>query len=350
MNFETLAITASLVPAVMLAWVLPASLAMEGVAVLTMVVLFALSPLSAAWLLAASVITPLAMEFGDRTGVRNAVAALWGGALVAALFLSREWQGVFWIGGAYFTLRNLHVLLDWWMGRLENPGLVRHLRYQLFLPAIAAGPIHRLQNFERQIERRRWSTADFVRGLERAVFGLAMFVVLGGKAVSVLRTLVVEETQGWQPFFRRWSVSIVDWIELYFSFAGLSALAIGAALMMGLIIEENFNRPWAARNLLDFWTRWHMTLTGWCRDYVFQPVLALTRQPVLALMAAMLVIGLWHETSLYYVLWAVWQALGIFLSHVAPVKLPPRVAMIIGPIFVLAWLSAARPMVLAVLT
>lgn len=350
MNFETLAFTVSLVPAILLAWVLPAGLALEGVAALTMVVLFALSPLSAAWLLAVSVITPVAIGIGNRTGARNWVAGLWGCLLVALLFISREWPGVFWIGGAYFSLRNLHVLLDWWMGRLENPGLVRHLRYQLFLPAIPAGPIHRFQNFERQLERRRWSTGDFFRGLERAVFGLAMFVVLGGKAVELLRDVVADETRGWQPFFRRWSVSVVDWIELYFSFAGLSALAIGAALMMGLTIEENFNRPWVARNLLDFWTRWHMTLTGWCRDYVFQPVLALTRLPVVALIAAMLVIGLWHETSVYYVLWAVWQALGIFLSHVVPIKLPARVTMIVGPIFVLAWLSAARPMVLAVLT
>ncbi|MCR9136719.1 MAG: hypothetical protein NXI27_12025 [Alphaproteobacteria bacterium] len=349
MTFETLAITASLLPAIILAWILPASLAMEGVAALAMIVLLLLSPLSALWLLTASVITPVAIAIGNRTGARNAVAIAWGGLLVAALFLSREWAGVFWIGGAYFTLRNLHVLLDWWMGRLENPGLARHLRYQFFLPAIPAGPIHRLQNFERQLERRRWSTADFLRGLERAVFGLAMFVVLGGKAASLLRAAVERETLQWQPFLQRWSVSVVDWIELYFSFAGLSALAIGVALMMGLVIEENFNRPWAARNLLDFWTRWHMTLTGWVRDYVFQPVAALTRLPVVALLVAMLVIGLWHESSIYYVLWAIWQALGIFLSHVVPIKLPPRVAAIVGPIFVLAWLSAARPMVLAVL-
>lgn len=350
MNFETIAMTVSLVPAIIIAWVLPASLAMEGVAALTIAVLLVLSPLSAVWLLAVSVLTPVAIWVGNRTGARNWVAGLWGGLLVAALFFSREWHGVFWIGGAYFTLRNLHVLMDWWMGRLENPGISRHVRYQLFLPAIPAGPIHRFQNFERQLERRRWSTANFVRGLERAVIGLAMFVVLGGKAVSLLRAFVTDGTQDWQPFFHRWSVSVVDWIELYFSFAGLSALAIGAALMMGLTIEENFNRPWTATNLLDFWTRWHMTLTGWCRDYVFQPVLALTRLPVIALIAAMLVIGLWHETSVYYVLWAVWQAFGIFLSHVVPIKMPARAGMIVGPIFVLAWLSAARPMVLAVLT
>ena len=78
---------------------------------------------------------------------------------------------------------------------------------------------------------------------------------------------------------------------MFFSFAGLTSLALGLSLMMGLKLEENFNRPWAAKNLIDFWSRWHMTLSNWCRDYVFYPVTAITRLPVVGLLLAMLAMG-----------------------------------------------------------
>ena len=96
--------------------------------------------------------------------------------------------------------------------------------------------------------------------------------------------------------------SAADWVQIYFIFGGFGALALGLALMMGLVVEENFDRPWAARNLIEFWTGWHITLSLWCRDYVFQVVTAFSRSPLLGLTAAMTAIGLWHEVSVYYFL------------------------------------------------
>jgi D-alanyl-lipoteichoic acid acyltransferase DltB (MBOAT superfamily) len=149
-------------------------------------------------------------------------------------------------------------------------------------------------------------------------------------------------------FLHDWGYSAREWIWLYFVFAGYSSIALGISMMIGLRLEENFNRPWAARNLIDFWMRWHMSLTQWCRDYVFRPVAAITRSPIAGLCAAMLVIGLWHEFSAYYVLWATWQVLGILLTRLADrlfgfERMPRAVGTVLGPISVLAWLSLARP-------
>ncbi len=351
MTPETLYIVFSALLAVPLVWVLPKEHVWTGMALWTILVLSSLSPMSALWLVGASVLTSGVMTLGDKLGHRNLLTLCWSLALVAALLLSTSMPGVMWVGGAYFTLRNLHVLFDWWMGRLTNPGLERHLRYQLFLPVLMAGPINRIQLFERQCARQRWDPATFFTGAERALFGTAQLVVVGGWLIGRIHLKL--EDSGLAPgiFWHDWLISALDWVQLYFTFAGFSSLALGIALMMGMTLEENFNRPWAGRNLIEFWSRWHITLSQWCRDYVFQPVTALTRSPVLGLMAAMVAIGLWHEVSTYYLLWAVWQVAGIIATRIAQswiesnpkLAVWPSAAPYLGPIFVMGWLSLAKP-------
>lgn len=338
---------------VALVWIMPARFAWDGLAAWTALVLALLSPISAAWLVGAAVMTPLAMGVGERLRHRGAVTLVWTAVLLAALFLARAESWTYRVGGAYFTLRNLHVLLDWWMGRLVNPGIRRHLRYQLVLPLLLVGPIHRLPHFERQCERRRWESADFFAGAERALLGAAMAVVLGNWACRHIEAGLAFLAASYPAFWQDWLASATDWIQIYFTFAGFSAVALGLSLMMGLRLEENFDRPWAARNLVEFWTRWHMTLTRWCRDYVFQPVAAASRSPLLGLAAGMLAIGLWHAASPYYLLWSVWQVTGIVATRavrtMTVLSLPRGASAVLGPVAVLGWLSLARPVLIRVL-
>jgi alginate O-acetyltransferase complex protein AlgI len=351
MTPETLFLTLCALLAVPLVWALPEKRVWTGLALWTAFALACISPLSVLWLVGASVLTSGVMALGDKVGYRNQLTLFWSLALVSALLLSSTVPGAMWVGGAYFTLRNLHVLFDWWMGRLANPGLARHLRYQLFLPVLMAGPINRIQLFERQCTRRRWDSAAFFSGAERALFGTAQAVVVGGWLIGKIHAKL--EISGIVPgvFWQDWVISALDWVQLYLRFAGLSSLALGLALMMGLSLEENFNRPWAARNLIEFWSRWHITLSQWCRDYVFQPVTALTRSPVLGLIAAMAAIGLWHEVSAYYFLWAIWQVVGIVATRCIQslvARYPgfavwPSAAPFVGPVWVLGWLSLAKP-------
>jgi alginate O-acetyltransferase complex protein AlgI len=83
--------------------------------------------------------------------------------------------------------------------------------------------------------------------------------------------------------------------------------------MAGFSIPENFNFPFLASDIREFWQRWHMSLTNWCREYIFVPVAALTRKPFLAIGVTMITIGIWHELSLRYVLWGFYHATGIVL-------------------------------------
>lgn len=339
--------------AVALVWLLPRERGLDAVAVLTLAAIAFISPASALWLAGTTMVTVLTIRHFKADRYRGAVVLAHSALFVVLLFATREASALFWIGGAYFTLRHIHVLVDWWMGHLAVPTTREYIRYSLFLPVIMAGPIHRLENFQRQARRQRLSAGNFFNGAERALFGLAQAVIISSWALRRLRNSSKGYTEDWPRFLQQWVECGFDWLQMYFSFAGLTSLALGLALMMGLKLEENFNRPWAATSLIDFWSRWHMTLSGWCRDYVFHPVTALTRLPIVGLLAAMLAMGLWHDNSAYYVLWAVWQSLGIYLTHLAqrlPAGLLPTAAIrILGTFSVIAWLSLTKPVVLLVL-
>jgi len=335
---------------VVVIWVLPRSQGLNAVASLTLIAIALISPASALWLAGTTLITVSIIRHYRVEKYRGLVVALYGAFLVFLLFASREMPGFFWVGGAYFTLRHLHVLIDWWMGRLHIPTTGQYVRYSFFLPLIMAGPIHRLNHFQRQVVRQRISTSNLFNGAERALFGLAQAVVISSWLLRRLRRASEQYAESWPLFLQRWIEGGFDWLQLFFSFSGLTSLALGISLMMGLKLEENFNRPWASRNLIDFWTRWHMTLSNWCRDYVFYPVTAITRLPLVGLLMAMLAMGLWHDNSAYYILWAVWQSLGIFLTHLilrqGSGRLPKSIGKVIGPMSVFMWLTLTKPMVL----
>jgi alginate O-acetyltransferase complex protein AlgI len=253
---------------------------------------------------------------------------------------------------AYATLRNLHVLAEVWMRHLRAPRLRAMLRYQLFVPVMIVGPINLMPSFERELALRRFHREDLAVGAERALIGLAMATVLISKGVLAIGFWAVALSYHLPPFAAEWLLSAVDWVRIYCVFAGLSSFAIGVARMMGIRIAENFDRPFVSRSLMEFWTRWHISLSNWCRDYVFRPLTAATRQPVLGLAAAMVAIGLWHDTSFYYIAWGLWQAAGIALNRMLigqarrlRMTVPSRMAAVLGPLAVFAWLSLARPVV-----
>lgn len=348
-HFDLYALLILALMCVPISWLAPRTLAFDAVAVWTLISLFAYSPATVLWLV--SIVLALSFILPRGTNHRNGTALVLTVLLVAGLFASRTLPGWGWVGGAFFTLRALHVVAEWWMGRLLPPSLRDCLRYFFFLPVLVAGPVNRLPHFLHQLRRRRFDAAEFFSGIERVLFGLVMMYVLGGWFSQKLEKHIANIAFGWPSFWAVWLHSVAEWVQLFFVFFGSSSVALGVALMMGLTLEENFNRPWVASSLIDFWRRWHMSLTSWVQDYVFRPLAAVTRQPLVGLVASMLVVGMWHEVSVYYVLWSVWQTLGIIMSRVLSrwtffIRIPAGLLMWIGPPLVFAWLTAARPVIL----
>ncbi len=343
--------------AVPICWSIPRDFRDDGVALFTFAVLAWLSLISALWLAVSSCVTVWALAATRRSRNPNVI---YGVAIAVILFpwlFAREFEAWQMIGAAYFTLRNLHVLLDGWMDRDGSEVSLREMmHYQFYLPVLTAGPIHRLPTFRRSLRLRRFDRSEVAVGAERALLGLAMAAILGTGVMGSVQMRSMDLISNHHPFLRDWLASVLHWVQLYFVFAGLSGYAVGVSQMMCLNIEENFNRPFLSSSLLDFWSRWHITLSSWCRDYVFQPATAATRRPIVGLTAAMLAIGLWHETSVYYLLWSSWQVLGIVLNRLLMglsaelgLTLHASASKIATPIAILTWLSLARPVINLVL-
>lgn len=242
------------------------------------------------------------------------------------------------LGLSYYTLRCLHYAIERYKGTLAEHTFFDFVLYQFFFPTIAAGPIHRFPEFHRDQLRRRWDSRLFSRGLERILFGYAKIIVLGNFFVSqvlaerISSRIMIDELgnigrpgDSWLPLFVYLDL-LRHGFNLYFQFSGYSDVAIGLAMLLGFNVMENFNWPFLKKNLSEFWQSWHISLTSWCRDYIYMVVISVWRSPALAAIATMLAIGFWHELSFRYLIWGVYHGTGIAVwqkfQRIKP-KFPP---------------------------
>jgi alginate O-acetyltransferase complex protein AlgI len=245
-------------------------------------------------------------------------------AIVAVLFAFKAVdpaRGLFGTGGlviplglSFYALRCLHVLVERYLDEIAPPQPRQLLAYLFFLPTIVAGPVHRYPGFTAQAETpldwRRVSAA-----LERILYGDAKIVVisnylLNAKLFAMLKPQFAESSAAYQ-----YLDCLHFGLNLYFQFSGYSDIAIGVALLLNKVVMENFDFPFVRTNLVDFWRSWHMSVTSWCREYIFAGVYALTRQRSLGMLATMLAIGLWHGVTLNFVAWGLYHGLGIVASQ-----------------------------------
>jgi alginate O-acetyltransferase complex protein AlgI len=343
---EFVLLTLAALLAVVLMRALPRTYGGPAVAILSAVVLALCSWQSAVWLILGSVLNLGAMAVGDQMKGRTTALVFAITIHLLALLVLRDISGYVWIGSAYFTLRHIHVLSDWWLGVLAKPRWTEYAVYQLFLPVLAAGPIHRYRPFQQQLNRRRNDRTELLSGAERVLWGAFQSICLGLWLCHRIETNAPFDNLTFPMFVHNWAASTWGWLSLYLTFAGLSSIAVGLALMMGLRIEENFNAPWRARNLIGFWSRWHMSLTNFSKDYIFRPVAAATRSSVCGAFSAMIFLGVWHGMSLYWLCWGAWQGLGILLTVQArKYGWFKALSNWSGKLFAALWLSLTLPVI-----
>ena len=217
------------------------------------------------------------------------------------------------LGLSYYALRTIHYGVEKFKGAIAAHPFVDFAQYMFFLPTFMAGPIHRFPAFAADLRRKRWDAVLFTEGLERMLLGYFKIAFIANLLVNFFIGLAVMDLAESAPALSSYLNMIKVGLNLYFQFAGYSDIAIGFGMLLGFRVMENFNFPFLARNISDFWTRWHISLTSWCRDYVYMGVMSTTRQAWLAAISAMLVMGLWHEFSLRYILWGVYHGVGIMI-------------------------------------
>lgn len=218
------------------------------------------------------------------------------------------------LGISYFTFRLIHYVQEGFKNRLREHNFFEFLAYITFFPTYLIGPINLFPEFIQNLRRRNRSVNMFTYGIERMIYGYAQLVIIGNFIINfLLKNCISANVVSTSSFINLCIQSIQIWLDLYVRFSAYTSIVIGISAMAGFIVPENFSYPFLAANIREFWQRWHMSLTNWCREYIYIPVAAITRKPFLAIGATMITIGIWHELSFRYILWGLYHSLGIII-------------------------------------
>jgi D-alanyl-lipoteichoic acid acyltransferase DltB (MBOAT superfamily) len=221
---------------------------------------------------------------------------------------------------SFITFRLIHVLLDTHAGLIKRLDFLTFYNYVFFVPVSVAGPIQKYNQFAEDLWKPSPLTeASFINSLGRLVLGMAKKIFVAGLLTPYV--LGNMEPFGRHPFFILISACLLYSVYIYADFSGYTDIAIGAAGLFGISVPENFNRPYLATNIQDFWNRWHMTLTEWLRTYLFYPVNKFLVQkfpqharkldPIIAIMITFAIAGIWHGDSWNFLVFGLMHGVGI---------------------------------------
>lgn len=234
-----------------------------------------------------------------------------------------------WFSLSYVSFRLLHVVLDFRNGtlRLKDYSMVEFTVFALFFPTLSAGPITRLEATVPQFREnlRHHDLNRTFAGIMRILIGLAKkFIVADLLGIVALRPQMLGEAL---PPPTAWLMMYAFLLMFYFDFSGYTDTAIGLGLLYGLKLPENFERPFTKPNIAQFWQSWHITLTTWFRLYWFVPFSRWAMKHglqkrtqlivLLAQLSTMSFIALWHQITLGWWLWGIWQGIGLFAFRLA---------------------------------
>jgi alginate O-acetyltransferase complex protein AlgI len=275
---------------------------------------------------AVAYLTGLQLESTNGASARKIVGYGSVAALIASLLLlkvlppsARPLQWIAPLGVSYYTFKLVSYVLDVLWGKQSaerNP--VAFASYALFFPQIIAGPIQRSGDyFSRLRKPKTFSSALFYRASGRIALGLVKKLLIADRLAVLLNGVYsdVHSFAGGPLLITFYLFPIL----LYMDFSGLTDIAIGSALLLGIESPENFNYPFAATNVSEYWRRWHMSLTNWTGDYVFAPLRMATRNwgqagLVFSICANMLSVALWHGIRWNFF------AFGVFHSVVVSIE------------------------------
>jgi D-alanyl-lipoteichoic acid acyltransferase DltB (MBOAT superfamily) len=225
------------------------------------------------------------------------------------------------LGISFWTFEQIGFLVDLRRGAHYRPEPLRYALFVLFFPRLVAGPILRYSEIEPQLAARetRDTLPDLAAGLSIFTIGLAKKAFLAdGIAPFVASGFGAAQQGRMLDLFAAWGSALAYACQLYFDFSGYSDMAIGAARCFGIRFPANFNSPYQADSIIEFWRRWHMTLSRFLRDYLYIALGGNRRGPVrryVNLMLTMLLGGLWHGAAWTFVIWGGLHGLYLMVNH-----------------------------------
>jgi len=213
------------------------------------------------------------------------------------------------LGISFFTFTQIAFLVDCYRGRVKEADPLNYTLFVTFFPHLIAGPILHHSEMMPQFAS-RWTMRPRYRNI---LFGLCLFGLGLFKKVIIADTFAIWATYGFDgshalDFFSAWGTALSYTFQIYFDFSGYSDMALGAAMLFSIRLPINFNSPYKALDIQDFWRRWHMTLSRYLRDYLYIPLggnRAGEGRMYVNLFVTFALGGLWHGASWMFVIWGV---------------------------------------------
>lgn len=235
-----------------------------------------------------------------------------------ALFSMRPWPVLNWVlplGISFYTFQTMSYTIDVYRGHIKaRKNILDVAIYVSFFPQLVAGPIIRAQDLLSQVHfSKSFSKPMFKVGMGLLFWGLAKKVLVADTMAGIVNVVYANPTL--YSAVDIWLATYAFAVQIYCDFSGYSDVAIACALLLGVQLPENFNSPYLSQSIVEFWRRWHISLSTWLRDYLYIPLGGNRKGKVrtyLNLMITMLLGGLWHGAGWNWLVWGGLQ--GVFLS------------------------------------
>lgn len=244
------------------------------------------------------------------------------------------------IGISFYTFQAMSYAIDLYRGRiaLQKNWCLLAL-YISFFPQLIAGPIVQYAQVEPQLARRRVTAGGAAYGIKRFCWGLAKKVLLANAFAARADEIYALPPQDASTGLA-WLAALYYTLQIYYDFSGYSDMAIGLGELFGFHFPENFNYPYLAASVTEFWRRWHMSLSGWFREYLYIPLGGSRRgkgRTLVNLFFVFLVTGLWHGASWQFVAWGAWYGLLLIAERAALLPVLQKLPKAAGRVWTLFW-------------
>lgn len=238
------------------------------------------------------------------------------------------------IGISFYTFQIISYEVDVYRGKVKaSKSLIDYMTYVFLFPQLIAGPIVRYETISKELKSRKVTLEDFSYGVNRFIIGLFKKVVIANNIGELCNIL---NNSSEVSVLLYWVLGISYMIQIYFDFSGYSDIAIGIGRMIGFKFPENFNYPYIANSVTDFWRRWHMTLSSWFRDYVYIPLggnRVSTLKHIRNILVVWMLTGLWHGASWNFIIWGIYFGVILIIEKYCLNKVLEKLPRVIRNIY-----------------
>uniref|UniRef100_UPI004055D369 MBOAT family O-acyltransferase n=1 Tax=Acetatifactor sp. TaxID=1872090 RepID=UPI004055D369 len=237
------------------------------------------------------------------------------------------------IGISFYTFQTMSYSIDVYRGEAKvQKNLLDFGVFVTMFPQLIAGPIVKYTQVQEQLHHRRVDLNQISYGAKRFVSGLAKKVLLANN-IGALWSEISAMDYGEMSVLTAWIGILAYAFQIYFDFSGYSDMAIGLGACLGFHFPENFNYPYISASVTEFWRRWHMTLSGWFREYVYIPLggnrKGISRQ-LLNILIVWLLTGIWHGAGFNFLFWGLWFAFFLILEKLFLKKVLKNLTRVFG--------------------